>query len=340
MKGLTCLLFVVSAGPEFGLGHLRRMQAVARAYRKVGGQGPVDFYLLGCTSAELSVLDQDESDGTLMAGSRDALADWCASKHYDAVIVDLHKQHIGPQLFQISQQLQRSGVHVVAIDHVAIQPGMHADLRWVPSFFKDPAWPDHLDIHYGWDHYLIEKRLETAPLPNKNRLLVLTGGSDSAGLGAIWPHMLEEGIEQPLEIHWVQGPFSERPDIPPLTKHQFIIHLAPKGLDHLINACDRVLTVHGISVFEALMYRRDCVVFNPYPDQNSLEITSFEESGVALVARSHKHVIAGLQGCWADQKSPTVAKSDPALPDGQGPVRLLQSVAALKPDTRTKASVV
>ena len=338
MKASTSLLFIVSAGPEFGLGHLRRMQAVARAYRKTGGQGPVDFYLLGCLPSDLAVFDHDTSDGHLTAGTSEGMADFCYGRHHDVVMFDLHKKHIGPQLFRLSQQLRLSGVRLVAIDHVAIQAEMQADLRWVPSFFKDPAWPEHLDIHYGWDHYLIEKRLETAPLPNKNHLLILTGGSDAAGLGAIWPNMLEAGIGQPLEIHWVQGPFSKKPDIPRQTKHQFIVHHAPKGLDHLINACDRVLTVHGISVFEALMYGRDCVVFNPYDDQSSLEMTAFERSGVATVVDSHHRMVDYLAACLTRQ-SPFAAP-EPNTPDGAGAARLLEHMADLISLDRTKVAVV
>ena len=292
MKAPTSLLFIVSAGPEFGLGHLRRMQAVARAYRKTGGQGPVDFYLLGCLPCDLATLDHDVSDGTVTVGTIDGMADFCASHPRDVVMFDLHKKHIGPQLFHLSGTLHGSGVRLVAIDHVAIQAEMQADVRWVPSFFKDPAWPDHLDIHYGWDHYLIEKRLETAPLPNKNRLLVLTGGSDAAGLGAVWPRMLEAGIGQPLEIHWVQGPFSQKPDIPEETKHQFILHQAPKGLDSLINYCDWVLTVHGISVFETLIYGRVCVVFNPYCDPSDPELMALKSSGFVVLADNPLNSIA------------------------------------------------
>ena len=331
MKASTALLFIVSAGPEFGLGHLRRMQAVARAFRKTGGQGPVDFYLLGCLPSDLAVFDHDTSDGHLTAGTIDGMADFCSGRHHDVVMFDLHKKHIGPQLFRISQQLRLSGVRLVAIDHVAIQAEMQADLCWVPSFFKDPAWPEHLDIHYGWDHYLIEKRLETAPLPNKNRLLVLTGGSDAAGLGAVWPKMLEAGIGQPLEIHWVQGPISQKPDIPEVTKHQFILHQAPKGLDSLINSCDWVLTVHGISVFETLMYGRVCVVFNPYADQNLLEMIALEQSGLASVVQDHDQMLARLAALFERQGSSAIHRQSATEPDGQGALRLLESVVDLAP---------
>lgn len=324
MKALTSLLFIVSAGPEFGLGHLRRMQAVARAYRKTGGQGPVDFYLLGCLPTDLATLDHDTGDGHLTPGSSDGMAAFCSCRHHDVVIFDLHKKHIGPQLFQLSRTLHGSGVRLVAIDNVAIQAEMQADVRWVPSFFKDPAWPDHLDISYGWDHYLIEKKLETAPLPNKNRLLVLTGGSDAAGLGAIWPRMLEEGIDQPLEIHWVQGPFSPNPYIPEVNKHQFILHHAPKGLDSLINSCDRVLTVHGISAFEALMYGRDCVVFNPYCQPFDAEMSELKSSGYVVLADNPEHAIALLKETDKDALAYREAVPSRANPvDGLGAFRLM-----------------
>ena len=96
-------------------------------YRKTGGQGTVDFYLLGCLPSDLAVFEHDMIDGHLTAGTIDGMADFCSARHHDVVMFDLHKKHIGPQLFRLSQQLRLSGVRLVAIDNVAIQAEMQAD---------------------------------------------------------------------------------------------------------------------------------------------------------------------------------------------------------------------
>jgi hypothetical protein len=116
-----------------------------------------------------------------------------------------------------------------------------------------------------------------------------------------------------------------------VTKHQFILHHAPKGLDRLINSCDWVLTVHGISVFETLMYGRVCVVFNPYADQNLLEMIALEESRRVSVVNDHDRMLACLAASFARQGSSAVHRHCAAKPDGQGALRLLESVVDLAP---------
>jgi hypothetical protein len=138
----------------------------------------------------------------------------------------------------------------------------------------------------------------------------------------------------------VQGPFSKSPAIPEVTKHQFILHHAPKGLDSLINSCDWVLTVHGISVFETLIYGRVCVVFNPYPDQNRPEMIAFEQSGVACVVHDHNQLIAGLAAAFTRQSLAPARIFCATGPDGEGAMRLLERVASLTPVIPTNTAVV
>ena len=327
MRQDMSIQFIVSAGPEFGLGHLRRMQAVARAYRNRGGKGKIDFYLIGCGPGERIACENDERDGVMIAGDCSSLTDLCQDLQHAVIIFDLHKKHIGKILYHCSQRLRLLDRYVVAIDNVAIQADMHADLRWVPSFYKNPDWPDHLEIHYGWDHYLIDKKLETAPLPNKNRLLVLTGGSDVAGLGNIWPQMFERHTEHSLEIHWVQGPFSKNPVIPSMNKNKFILHRSLKGLDEVINTCDGILSVYGISVFESLMYGRPCVVYNPYVDPSNPEMLALKASGYVAVAQDADHAIRLAGNMFSEGALPTAQQNNQVSPiDGLGVHRLLERI--------------
>ena len=325
------LAFFVSAGREFGLGHWRRMQAVAKAYQTQGYHGPFDFYVLGGNSHDCVALDNTINKSTLYYAHDFNLTAFFSEQFYSTIFFDLHEFHCSSDIFALSKYFQNRDGFVVAIDHGAIHADMTADLRWVPSFFINPEWPSDLDIQCGWGHYLLEKKFETLPAPQLNRLLVLTGGSDAAGLGAIWPKMIDEVIKQELEVNWVQGPFSPSPIFPEKPRHTFIIHHAPNGLDQLINRCDWVLTVHGVSVFEALMYERTCIVYNPYASQNDQEMTALENEKIVFLARSIEETgnflqksVAGKNGFFASSAHKL------KLLDGRGGNRLIGEVEKLR----------
>ena len=331
MTASSAILFYVSAGPEFGLGHWRRMQAVASAYQRKGHKGPIDFCLLGCTLNDIQMFDNQIKNSSIYFTSEFDTVIVCDLRVYTTIFFDLHPRHITPAIYRLSHYLISKGAIVIAIDDVAVKSEMAADLRWVPSFFKNPDWPCELDIQCGWEFYLVEKKRDTIPVPQKSKLLILTGGSDVTRLGAIWPQMIEDAISQPLEINWVKGPFSAAPALPQKTKHKFIIHEAPRGLDDLISSCDWVLTVHGISVFEALMYERACIVFNPYSEQKMQEMNAFENENVVFLARSNEQIITSLKQCLdlTHGISSTMPKKTKMI-DGKGPCRLIEMVENLR----------
>ena len=322
--------FIVSAGPTFGLGHLRRMQAVARACLDTKLTSNIRFFIMGYEKNTIPLSLFNLNFCEIKFGNVLDLSVHHSDFRNEVLVFDLHRQHLTKNLFDYLNASSEKGSFIVTIDHLATIESIRADIRWIPSFFKDPLWPPQLDIDYGWGNYLFEKKRQTAVPPRKNRLLILTGGSDIAGLSYIWPKLLDERLDQPIEITWVQGPFSQSPIVSQNSKHHFLVIKAPDGLDDLINSNDWVLSVHGISVFESLSYTRPTIVFNPYLDHNVLEMSALEEANVAFVAHNHDEIIAYLKFLMTTQeKAITQNSSITHLLDGHGAYRLVEKIKHL-----------
>ena len=41
----------------------------------------------------------------------------------------------------------------------------------------------------------------------------MTGGSDTAKLGEIWPEYLNKSLPAGSNVHWIVGPFSNQPNL-------------------------------------------------------------------------------------------------------------------------------
>lgn len=331
MKKGSNILFIISAGPQFGLGHYRRMNAVAKAYRDREKLVNINFYCIGCTSEDMTLMDSHLVDSHFFYDDLDNLKNILVENNFDVLIIDLHPAHIVDKIYFLNSLSGSKKTLIVAIDHAAISQSLNADFRFVPSFFKNPTWPKQFTIEYGWDTYLLHKKYETIHPPQKNRLLVLTGGSDVAGLGNIWPQMIARTIYRPIEIHWVQGPFSKSPKLPSQSIHEFFVHVHQSSLDDLLNQCDWVLTVHGVSVFEAVMYKRPCITFNPYSHLDIAEMKALQDSGAVYVASEIEDITFFLEkliSCQIPDQMITLLNRP--LIDGRGPLRLVEKIESLR----------
>ena len=325
-KIIANVLFVVSAGSEFGLGHFRRMASVANSFKKIQPTIRVSFYLVGWDQGDFEFLHAAHPHWNFVALKHEDFEKKYKFSIYDIVLFDLHETHITNGIFNLTSQLTKNLQIVVAIDHLALIPEVFTTLRWVPSFYLELDNLDDLEIFYGWDCYLLEKKLPTILQPFKNRILILTGGSDVACYGDVWPELFNKRIACPLEIHWVRGPFSKSPKLPSVTKHKYVIHESPNGIDEIINCCDFVLSVYGVSVFEALMYSRDCIIYSEN-SKNEFEINLLNELDCIDVAVNGNQLIKIL-----NQKIDTssiryekIKFSNPLI-DGYGSMRLVDII--------------
>jgi spore coat polysaccharide biosynthesis predicted glycosyltransferase SpsG len=222
---------------------------------------------------------------------------------YGVVLFDLFEQVNLGEIGNLLQQLKKRGTHLISIDCI-LNYGKNLDLIWVPSFYLSGFATDNSKekIRFGWDTYLLDKRLDLKVWEPGKNILVLTGGSDTTNLNLTLPVTLEKFLNGVNNIHWVQGPFSGPPKIPKSASQNWSVHKSPKGLDNLFVNSNYVLTVYGVSFFEALQYGIPCVVFSPYGCKDKKELNLLKEENVAYVADDIQRAVCGLNVLMEDHK--------------------------------------
>jgi spore coat polysaccharide biosynthesis predicted glycosyltransferase SpsG len=113
-------------------------------------------------------------------------------------------------------------------------------------------------------------------------------------LGETWPDLLNRYLHKDLELHWVTGPFAQRPHWPDIRRLKIVEHVAPDGLEALMQESNYAITVFGVSFFELLRLGVPTVVFSPYGGKDSSELHAIAEKGVALVANDEREAIDRL----------------------------------------------
>ena len=101
------------------------------------------------------------------------------------------------------------------------------------------------------------------------RVLILTGGSDTANLRETLLSKLELLLSDG-EINWVRA-FSGELIYQTKLKLKWNVHHSPNQLDELITHCNYALSVL-ISLFEVLQYGVPAVTFSPYGGKDDVEL--------------------------------------------------------------------
>jgi spore coat polysaccharide biosynthesis predicted glycosyltransferase SpsG len=291
---MSNILLVCYVDAEIGIGHLSRLLALAETLRKNNNVIP-EFLIFG------ELIKKDELSNfnvhvfSLMDDFVVTIENILKVNNFDALIFDLYPKYNIDNLGKLFIQLKRCNVCLISIDSL-IEHCNILDLIWVPSLsFDCDMYPDCTSVlKSGWDSFLIQKRLNYRDWIPGSEVLVLTGGSDISNLGETLPARLDELLDKNVTLHWVQGPFSSKPNLPRKCRLNWIIHEAPEHLDELIVQSNYVITVFGVSFFEALQYGLPIVVFSPYGnhDSNDLEILSKESA--AMVVNNYELAVDGL----------------------------------------------
>lgn len=249
-------------------------------------------------------------------------------KKVDVVVLDLKGELVESEIKRFLLALKRDKIPVVSIDALR-EYSVFLSFLWIPSFFLSDDEISKIDkekVYFGWDSYLIEKRLGETTLSRDKRVLILSGGADTARLGRDLPQRISEVIREPLVVDWVQGPFAQAPNIPKSDHHLWNIHFAPNGLDHLINQASHVICVFGVSFFEALLFGKPTIVFSPYGSKDSRELAELKEQGVALVSDKEK-VVADLLTLINDEElSRSLASVATSKMSDKGPALLAEII--------------
>lgn len=226
--------------PTIGIGHLKRCALIGDYLQECFGFGTV---INICGKKEnISWLSTNtvwhENEGSLLISMQvDKNQLW---------VLDFHPDYIACNaLVNICQHAKEiNNTAIIALDKLSILLPV-VDKLFIPSFFSAVKGEK---VDSGWKNYLIKPNFESL---KKKRILVLTGGSDALKYGDFLPVDLDKNISQDWAIDWIQGPYSQDPNIP-LVSSRFHVHKSPKNLEEMLRDSEVIITCYGLSLFEAL----------------------------------------------------------------------------------------
>ena len=222
---------VTASDAAVGIGHLRRAQRLQ-----------VEMQSRGDIKTTLVMSDVADFDVSVF----ESLAS-------DVVVIDLPSCLHTTSLDRALRSLRHAGTKVVGIDEFCTE----IDLLIVPSFHVNDdnlnrARDSGLPIRWGWDRLIIERRQAIAPRVPGSPVLILTGGSDAAGLGEHLPATLESRLPAGTVVAWVTGPLAVPPKFPTTQRLQWIEHRDVVDLRPLMHSAGYALAVYGVTVLELL----------------------------------------------------------------------------------------
>ena len=327
-RGIKALV-VTQCGEGVGLGHLSRSIVVARALQDTLSAG-VQILIQGnhVTYQGLQWLPHrfispdDDLAAAVAANVDDS----------DAVVFDLAPAHVPSTLTAVLEKLHGQGIVSVAVDGL-FEWYAQLDHIFVPSFFLGQAYR-HLatnkHVTYGWSNYLLSPALNDQPWRPGNRVLVMTGGSDVAGLSAVWPALLDNVLPADSVVDWVQGPYAAAPLLPNQPRLQWTIHHNPAHLAALLDRAHYGLCVYGVSFFELLKRGKPCVTWVAAQRDMDEEIQALREENVAIVAPSADQAVSDLAALMDDpHRAHRLGNGALLKLSGDGPDLFAQVVAGL-----------
>ena len=280
--------------PKIGMGHLSRILSIADKLRKDNNVNP-ELLIFG------DIVKKKELDNfkvhyfSLKDDFSKTIEHLIEREKFDAFILDLHSEHNIYNIRELFISLKKRGIYLVSVDSL-INFRDILDIVWIPSFnFDFSKYSGHTALlKSGWDSFLIQKRLQHKNWSPGSKVLVLTGGSDVTNLRETLPTQLDKTLDKNFEIHWVKGPFSHAPNLPRECRLNWVVHNAPEYLDELMVQSNYVMSVFGVSFFEALQYGIPAVVFSPYGDKDNDDLNDLSKEKVAMVSNNSELAIKGL----------------------------------------------
>lgn len=284
------LTLICSWGTDVGIGHCKRLEQVGTALARIGmaDQKLIRIVNVGQKCNELGCRLVKDLNQIISEEIEEEAG--CRGK---IVILDIRNEACNEQVTESIKKASRTGVIFIGIDYQTnLSPWMH--LVWLPCFMCEETIQQKLKnkVVYGWDCYLFNSMIvENWKIGNK--VLVLTGGADVTGLGETLPGQLDEGLGSGFEITWVKGPLAKPPKLPQKPLAQWKVNDAPENIWHLLNETTMVVSVYGISVFEALACQRPVIVLDVYGKRDIDELNKLESMGLVITC-AHSRELAGL----------------------------------------------
>lgn len=272
---MTAVLLLVGTGRGVGLGHERRMARLAIALQGAGAD------------VETTKLSLDSVSGP-------QTADLSGSTH-DCLIVDLPDSLWSTEIEASVSGVGQRGHLIVTVDRlipasdVVIVPSFHVDTE-----IKAEAAAKGVDLLWGWEHVLLEPITSRPSERDVNHLLVITGGGDEAGVGALWPRMIDRVLPEDWAVTWVVGPFACEPVLPQTTRLRWDLLTGSTDLGSAMARASMALAVYGVSALELLAHAVPSVLYSPYGPRDVGHLELLDRSGLALVAHDASEAVDTL----------------------------------------------
>jgi spore coat polysaccharide biosynthesis predicted glycosyltransferase SpsG len=288
------VLLVCYVGAEIGIGHLSRLLALAEVLKEKNNI--ISEFLIFGDLVKKKELSNFIVHNVLITDSFTIMIeDILKNKSFDGLIFDLYSKRSFNNLDIFFKKLKDKNISLIGIDSLVDYCDI-LDILWMPSFNFDHSKHKKCTalIKSGWDSFLIRKRFENKIWEPGSKVLILTGGSDISNLGKTLPIELDRLLSINTQIHWVKGPFSSEPILPNKCKLNWVIHDSPEEIDELIIQSDYIMTVFGVSFFEALQYGIPTVVFSPYGKKDDDEMKALKKEDIAMIADNSKSAVNNL----------------------------------------------
>ena len=327
---MQTILFVCHAAPRVGLGHLSRLLAIAR---KLEGLSNIfiEFLVFGELVNFKGLLDFSPKSVALDSNFCEVVLRCVAASKASVVVYDLAPKEQQSDLNQMLDSLKGQGVKQISIDgFVKFYPQL--DFYWIPSFHRPESVSECREgiCFHGWDCFLFDRINTVAEWTPANDVLILTGGSDAAGLGDVLPTLLDRDLPMSSIIHWVRGPYAKAPTLPPGARLQWQVYSERSDLSALMAKASYGLSVYGITVFELMRYGVPIVVLSPYGGRDNKELAFLERGRLALTALNAESASTQLATLMSDVKlAQTLSKHTLACEVGGGAKRIADLILKL-----------
>ena len=296
------ILLICHISSEIGIGHLSRLLALASEL-DMNNNIVIDFLIFGSSVKSQSLVKHNVYNFPVNADMTKSIEKTISRNKYRAIVFDIYPQKIVYDIQNYLESLRAKNIILVSIDSL-FEYCNCLNLIWIPALcFNEKKYINcKCKFSWGWDSFLLKKKHNHNRWQPGSKTLILTGGSDPTNLGGIIPEILDSTLAHNTELHWVRGPFSSQPKLPKVSRLGWTIHDAPNEIDDLLVTCNYVMTVFGVSLFEALQYGVPTVVFPAYgqKDHKSLSILSKDE--VALTAYDYNDGIIKLSKLMENKK--------------------------------------
>lgn len=286
------LLLICIVSKKIGIGHLSRLTTLSKLLLKEKKAVP-EILIFGDLINTIKLKNIKIHNFSLKDNLSKSLDLLMQKNNFKMLIFDIYSKFSEIKLKEYLKKLKKRNIKIIGID-CFIKFSDILDLVWIPSFRIDDEFKNCKNVKSGWNRYIIDKKLNIRKWQPGNKILILTGGSDALNLNLTLPTQLDRLLPSNIQINWVKGPFSNKPNLPMRQRLIWHVHDSPQYLDDLIVDSNYVMTIYGVSFFEVLQYGVPCVLFSNTSRNAHNDFQYLYNAEVSLVRTNTKSAIKSL----------------------------------------------